>query len=360
MKKTLLTLAVGAMALTSCTSESVHIEGIQSNTIKFRNVVNKDSRAMTMDTFGKFYVYGYYTKGTDLNTRFSIFTDTEVTKNGDTWSSAINRFWVPDATYSFYAYSCENKHIAPNYGGPALGLKDGVFSINYTCHTEGDGSHDMIFASATNILGKETGNDVVNFQFKHILSKLNLKFISEFPEGYIVEISNITISQFKNEGTFTASKNPVSDRSIGSWSNIEYDSNSPNTFTLNTVGNATTSSTPAGATEEVPPVMTSYCHLVPHQYGAQDNPVKIQFNIRVTNKTLNQTILSNTLSGTWKPNWIMGTAYTYNIRLSGNEAGLEEIKFGVSIADWDDPQAGNTPEDIQISLDYQLTTQSES
>lgn len=353
MKKALYLLAVGALALTACTSEEVKHEGIQSNAIKFNHVVNKDSRALDMNSFGKFFVYGYYTKDADLTTRFNIFTDTEVNKGSDgVWSSAINRYWIDGCTYSFYAYSCENKHIAPTYGGPSLGQNDGVFTLNYTCHAEGGQSHDLLFASATNILGKAKDNDAVPFQFKHILTKADLNFISEFPEGYNIEISNISISNFKNDGTFTAAKNPVSEGAPGSWGDVNFEEKAPNSFGLNTLKSAVTT---AGGE----PVVSSAVFLIPHHYGGQDNPVKIQFNIKVTNPTLpkdQQTILSNTLTGTWKPNWRMGTYYTYKIRLSGGAAGMDSITFGVSVDDWNEPQDDNKPEDIQISLDYQLTT----
>lgn len=354
MKRNLLTLAVCALALAACTSEEVLNENPQSSTIKFRNVLNKDTRALTTSNFGLFYVYGYYTKGADLNTRFNIFTDTPVTKSGDDWSSAINRYWVNGATYCFYAYSCENKHVAPEYGGPSIGQSDGIFRLNYTCHSENGQSHDLIFASATDIQGKESGNQPVPMQFKHILSKVNLNFVSDFPDGYEIEISNITISQFQNTGTFTAEKKSVSDGTIGSWSGVGYDSESTNSFSLNTLGNSTTASGKDKDGNAFPPVVSSECYMIPCHYTTKNNPVKIQFNIKVTNTELKQVILSNVLTGTWHPNWRQGTQYTYTIRISGGAAGMDKITFGVGIDDWNDPKEDNKPETISISLDYQL------
>lgn len=347
MKRSFLTLVACALMLSACTSEDIINEGPQSNEITFRNVVDKNSRAMTSDNFGLFYVFGYYTLGNDLNKRLNIFTDTPVTRSGNDWASAISRYWVEGANYSFYAYSCENKHIAPNYGGPSVDKVDGTFRINYTCHAEAGTTHDLIFASATDVLGKEVGNEPVPMQFKHILSKVDLSFISEFPEGYTVEISNISIENFQNTGTFTANKKSVSDGTLGSWGNVDYDMNLPNKFTLNTKGNSTTT---VGAA----PISTSECYMIPHHYepsNSKDNPVKLQFNIKVINSA-NQTILSNTLVGSWHPNWRMGTQYTYTIRLTGGAAGMEEIKFGVGINDWNNPDEDNLPEDININIDF--------
>lgn len=356
MKKTLLILAVCGMTLSACTSEDVLKESPQSNLISFRNVINRDTRALDGSNFSLFYVYGYYTRGADLTTRFNIFTDTPVTKSNGTWSSSINRYWVPDANYSFYAYSCENKHVATEYGGPSLGQFDGVFRLNYTCHSENGNSHDLVFASSTDVIGQEEDNDPVALQFKHILSKVDLNFVSDFPVGYDIEISNISISQFQNTGTFTANKKSVDDSTLGSWGSVDYDSKSTNSFTLNTLGNSITTNT-GDINNPAAPVRTSSCYVIPHHYTTADNPVKIQFDIKVTNKTFegeDKTILSNTLIGTWHPNWRMGTYYTYTIRLSGGAAGMDEIKFGVGIDDWNNPAEDNKPETIQISLDYKV------
>lgn len=355
MKKILLTMAVGLMALTACTSNDVVDEGVQSNVIRFKNVVNKNSRSLNKDNFGLFYVYGYYTRGNDLINRLSIFTDTPVTKGSDgEWTSAISRYWVNEATYYFYAYSCENTHIAPDYGGPSIGSNDGTFRLNYSCHAIGGTSHDLLFASATEIKGKEEGNQPVPFQFKHILSRINMKFESEFPEGYLIEISNISISQFQNTGTFTANKKVAADGAFGSWGSQDYDGKVLNSFTLSTIGkNFTSSDKNEDGSWVNPPVESTECFMIPCHYSNANNPVKIQFDIKVISQELGagyQTVLSNTLAGFWHPNWRMGTAYTYNVRLSGSQAGMDEIKFAVNIDDWNDPTGDNNPEDIKIDV----------
>ncbi len=364
MKKNLLTFALSALALTACTSEDVIKEGLQSNAIQFRNVVNKNTRAIDSKNFNQFFVYGYYTKGADLNTRFSIFTNTPVSKATDGWSSAISRYWVEGASYSFYAFSCENVSMSPKYGGPSVDQNDGTFRINYTCHTDELGnSHDLLFASQTGILGKAENNQPVPLQFKHLLSKVSLQFVSDFPEGYQVEITNISISDFENMGTFTANKNGNSE---GSWSGVKYDETNAKSFTLNALnGNNVTSSDKDAAGNYIkPPVETSSCFMIPNAYdpAGGDNPVNIHFNIRLINPNLasgNQTIASNTLVGSWHPKWRQGTQYVYTIHLSGNEAGMDKIRFDVGVSDWNNPDTDNTPEKINISFDYVLSSASD-
>lgn len=348
MKKILLSSLTCALALSACTSEEVINVSPQSNAITFKNVVNKNSRALDSGSFNQFYVYGYYTKGNDLNTRFNIFTDTPVSKTGNTWSSAINRYWVPGANYSFYAFSCENNDIAASYGGASVGLNDGIFRINYTCHSTSGNSHDLLFASNLGIQGKDDNNETVSLQFRHILSKVSLQFVSDFPDGYQVEITDISLSDFENMGTFTANTTTNSD---GEWSAIKYDENNVNSFSLTAMNGNITSSGKE-------PVETSACFMIPNNYNAGsggDNPVKIKFKIRLINPNLgsgNQTIASNTLIGSWHPKWRQGTHYVYTVHLSGNEAGMEQIKFNVGVNDWNNPGTDNQPETINISLDY--------
>ncbi|MDE6810787.1 MAG: fimbrillin family protein [Muribaculaceae bacterium] len=358
MKKTLLSLVACVLALSACTSEDVLKEGPQSNAITFRNVVNKNTRSLDSDNFSQFFVYGYYTKGSDLTTRFNIFTNTPVSKSADGWSSAIRRYWISGANYSFYAFSCENVTMSPKYGGPSVDQSDGTFRINYTCHTDELGnSHDLLFASATGIQGKDDGNLPVPLQFKHILSKISLRFVSDFPEGYEVEISNISISDFENMGTFTANKNSNSE---GTWTGVKYDETNAKSFTLNALnGKNVTGSGKDKDGNDYAPIETSSCFMIPNTYDAAggDNPVNIHFNIRLINPNLsegNQTIASNTLVGSWHPKWRQGTQYVYTIHLSGNEAGMDEIKFDVGVSDWNNPDTDNTPEKINISFDYML------
>lgn len=362
MKKALVSFAVCALALSACTSEDVIQEGPQSNAIKFKNVVNKSSRALDSGTFNQFFVYGYYTKGNDLNTRFNIYTNTPVSKTGDSWSTAIDRYWVEDATYSFYAFSCENVKMDAKYGGPSVDQNDGTFRINYTCHAdEGGTSHDLIFASSIGILGKLTENDPVSLQFKHILSKISLQFVSEFPEDYQVEISNIEIADYENMGTYTANKNGNSE---GSWSAVKYDETNAKSIKLTALGsNVTMSNKDNKGNYLMPPVVTSPCFMIPNTYDPQygDNPVNIHFNIKLINTKLgsgNQVIASNSVIGSWHPKWRPGTQYLYTIRLSGGEF-FEKIGFNVGVTDWNDPGTDNTPEDIRIALDYVVTPAAE-
>ncbi|MDE5786893.1 MAG: fimbrillin family protein, partial [Duncaniella sp.] len=122
MKNQFFFLALGAVALTACTSEEVVDVSVQSNAIGFENAVMKQSRAdaqvgdLTTDNLDKFMVYGYYTKEGQTANPIQVFGGDAVTKQNGGWSYSGTRFWVPDATYSFFAYSCADVALDNNYG----------------------------------------------------------------------------------------------------------------------------------------------------------------------------------------------------------------------------------------------------
>ncbi len=203
MKKILFSLGVCAMALTACTSEEVIEEGVQGNAIGFQNAVSKESRALTNASLEKFYVYGYYLKDGFTATPVNVFSAVEVRKTGTTWSYDNTRYWVPDTKYYFYAYSCENAtakvSASLNLTGSDVNARALRFS-NYTCNDSHQ--HDLIYAEAEGIDGKEAENEPVSFNFKHILTKINVEFTSGFAAGYDIEISDVRIVNIRDNGNY--------------------------------------------------------------------------------------------------------------------------------------------------------------
>ncbi len=339
MKKTIFFLAGCALALTGCTSTEVQEEGVQSNAIGFQNVVGKESRAMDNNTLKHFYVYGYYTKAGSV-TPVSVFDGTEVYKldavdatTNSQWKYDDTRYWVPDMTYYFYAYSCEDGAFATGKGEPVMSVEGTDVDTralkinNFVCDSEHQ--HDLIFAESGAITAKETGNNKVPFTFKHILSRLNVVFSSEFAAGYEITVSNARLLYFANQGDYSHRPTPT-------WSDVRYTVSdqkdiAPVSFSIPADGNvcyAANGDTPAKN------VTTGYVYAIPYNYPDGDN-VRIAFTIEVKSEN-GETVLSRAMTGTWSPNWVMGTAYTYNIKITGTAAKLEPIVFETaeSMDDW--------------------------
>lgn len=332
MKKSFLFLAVCAAALTACTSEEVIEEGVQSNAIGFQHHIGKESRALTTGeggNFNKFYVYGYYTQSTAPNNPVSVFDGEEVTlkSKSEGWGYNDTRYWVPEATYYFYAYSCENaKPTTQDVGLNLEGTTKEQRALKITGYTTHN-HHDLIYATNdAGIVGKEKGegNDKVALTFKHILSKIMIEFDSEFAPGYDIEVSNVSIQNAYDKADY----NPYATTKWGNVSRTSTDENNPTKIDLALLAekNIASAADPSVEDSEELKAATVDGYVIPHKYSTSF--VKLVFTIDV--KQGDDVMFSRTLTGKWSPNWEEGKAYKYNVKINGTAADLEPIVFETS------------------------------
>lgn len=322
MKKTLFMLAAASLAMTACTNTEEVEQGFArtSKQIGFVSHVNKNTRALGNESFKQFSVFGSYTKGTST-IPVQIFNKTIVTKGNEGWKYTDEaRYWIDGATYRFYAYSKENETTnTTRFEGAELTLD------NYTVDGTEANQKDLVFASAVNISGKESGNEKVPFDFKHILSKIAFNFTSNFPEDYTVTVDDVQIRNMRDKGTFTAS--------TGMWSNQtrskEDDENPDNMLTIDVA-------TPANALAKNENIDTESIYVLPFAY--QSPNVRLYFRLTIKNR-LGETVSQKVNFGAFKPTWDKGKAYKYNVTLTGEEAGLEKIEFttdeNMKLDDWE-------------------------
>lgn len=366
MRKYLTIFAVGALALTACTSEDVVDEN--RNLISFENVVNKNSRAavdLNATTLNKFNVFGFYTMPGHATVANEVFDDVLVTKTQTGWTvaKADERYWVKDAKFYFYAYSCgANPLDTEKYGKFKLDMsndpgEDGEVGMpaserllkieGYVC--DWSHQHDLVFASNTGatdedqyagITGLESGNMPVSFQFKHILTKIGARFTSRFPSEYEVRIKNVTVDNIRNHGDY----NPVD-----GWTKVTrpqgipfvnlLDNNSENPQIISVINGR-------DSKDKQLYVDTDAAYVIPTE---KDNLTTTLDNITVSiNFTIDlyfgdDFVLTRQLSGTFTPVWKEGYSYLYNIELSGSTTGLQVITFTVAtdaqgnvISTWDE------------------------
>lgn len=358
MKGKFFFFALGALALTACTSEDVLEQNTKSlNVIGFENGANKFTKAedLTYSSLEQFNVFGFYTTPDNDSKAVEVFNDTPVKRNdnGD-WSYKEDlgefRYWVPGGHYYFYAYSCGSvsKLDTKKYGSFTMNMADGLTASNrvlminnYVC--DASHQHDLIFASNTGavegneyagILGKEKGNGDVTLHFQHLLSKVGAKFTNKFPAGYTTVVSNVYIDGLMTQGNYDP-------RNGGSWNGQSagatslvylHDTSNPaiNPIRLET-GLSDTSNT---------------AYVLPNSYNgadgtADDTYIYMKFNLVVYNN--GEVVLNKTLSGKFSPSWAIGHSYLYNIELSGSAADLDVIAFvtqtdasGKVVSDWVD------------------------
>lgn len=370
MKKHLFLLAAGALALTACTSEDV-IDDVAStrNAIQFENVVNKMTRAKDLDNnFGMFHVFGFYTTPKNDKHANKVFDDVKVEYKDGEWKYAADavRYWIPDAKYYFYAYSCGSvSKLNSNYGtfslntdnydadGNELDLyaKDRVLDIDkYLCdYTH---QHDLIVASNTGgdnfegILGKESGNSTVALQFKHILSKLRAKFTSSMSPEYTLVIKNVRVTDIYKYGDYSFTQH---------WSkafeNGDENLEKSRAYLLNTDGVGPEGMTPAQKAEitDAPlsvknrtdkdadgidvqeEVLTNTAYVIPLNYNGEEN---VYLNIDVELWYGKDLLISKTLKATLVPTWQEGYSYVYNIDIKPEDLELGKIEFTTSISPW--------------------------
>lgn len=339
MRKSFFFLALGAMAFTACTSEEVVDVGIQKNPIGFENAVMKQSRAddapvsgdLNNDTFDKFLVYGYYTMKDQANNPVQVFSGEPVTKVGNAWTYNNTRFWVPDARYCFFAYSCGDIALNNIYGTVGLSLNVGESDRQMTISSfrcDSKHNHDLIVAQKRNMVGlaitseNPTPNDNVSLKFSHVLTKVDATFISEFDDEYDVVIKNVQIENFRNIGAFKT------DGEMGTWS-AERESNVTDHSTIILpFANGEGVANKAGADRQERRAQTGSVYMIPYKY--EHNDVQITFSIDLykgTDHTPANLVMGRNMKGTWSPNWEVGKYYTYNIRLTGSLANLQPIVF---------------------------------
>lgn len=359
MKKQLFYLASGAIALSACTSEQVIDVSEQSNAIGFESAVMKPSRAdaqvgdLTVDNLDKFMVYGFYTKDGQSANPIQVFGGDAVTKQNGSWTYNGTRFWVPDATYSFFAYSCADIALDNSFGTVgldlnAVGADRQLIISNY--RSDAYHNHDLIYAQNKEIKAlpkteaNPNPNPNVSFKFSHVLTKIDAVFSSEFSSDYDIVIKDVKIKNFRNVGTFSQTKG------WGTTPSRNFDLENDIQMRLEFPTEDGTGIANATQTNYSQKPKTTYRYVIPYKYNSTD--VQLNFTIELykgkkhTPETL---VLSRNMEGHWSPQWEQGYYYTYNITLTGSVANLQPIVFEVAkdMNDW--TPSSSTATDITFS-----------
>lgn len=352
MKKHLFLLSLGALALAGCTSSDVIDEGEMSNVIGFNNSIAKPSRSiddaiegdLTTETLDDIFVYGYYVTGNQAATPVQVFDGTEVSKNASgVWTYTNTRYWVPGAKYFFYAYTCGDTQLKNTFGTPTLAIANDNSRVlrfsNYIC--DNSHQHDLVYAFNEGLIGQsptsETPNSKVNFQFKHILTKINAKFISEFDASYKVIISNVRVVNIRNMGNYDPKQNDDY-----KWNTV--DRTAANKFVSLPVSTNDDNNVAIKGSKQV---TTGSAYVLPYEYSAGD--VQLEFTAEIVDKITGEPVMSRNFTGNWSPKWKSGFSYTYNIKVTGTAANLSEIQFGDMNVDGYTGD-GNSSTDVDITF----------
>ena len=200
MKKILLSLAAVAM-LAACSKEETLVQQAP-DAIGFDTFVDNATRSvndpsLTSTTLTDFAVFGYVEGAV-------LFPGTRVAKVGTVgeiansdltetnWKYEGTQYWIAGANYNFNA-------VAPYYGNWTVVEKDASDAVvtnatQTTVSFTNDGETDLLYATTTQ-QGAVSGNEAVDFTFRHVLSKVKFSFENKYnATNATIKVKDIVIT----------------------------------------------------------------------------------------------------------------------------------------------------------------------
>ena len=288
MKKVLFALFAVA-ALASCSNNEV-VE-LNREQIAFGDTfVNNATKAdySTGKTVDAFKVYGTVTA---LGNTTTIFNANNVTRGSKTYGEAwacdgTPQYWLPNASYSFAAI----------VDGEAVATATLPAKINHTV-ADGANNKDLLYATA-NVTTDDTAtpdnvntNNVVAFDFSHLLSKVQFNIKNETNQKY--QVTGITVTGVAEDGIY----------SVGAATPWAKDGGDTTTLTFGTATVAGGATVAASETRQILPV-------------AQTLAVTITYNVLDGSDAVVGTL---TKTGSITETFAQNTVYVVTATLSGSQ-----------------------------------------
>ena len=232
MKKIFVAMLALAAA-TACSNDE--LVSVNQEAIGFDNAfINNSVRSVNDPSFKEgnmftdFAVFGYVENAVLLDgVRVAQDVTNEDLKNS-TWKYEGTQYWIAGANYNFNA-------VAPKTNGGWT--KTAADATSTTLSFTNNGTTDLLYALTTQ-QGKVSGNEVVDFDFRHVLSKVKFSFENGYnATNATIRVKDIVITNPHKTATV------VLDASTA-WSNLAV----ANDFTLS-FGMATDNEASTDATE---------------------------------------------------------------------------------------------------------------
>lgn len=199
MKKIFVAMLALAAA-TACSNDelvSVNQEAIGFDNAFINNSVRSkyDPSFKEGKMFTDFAVFGYVENAVLLD---GVRVAQDVTNDDlqkSTWKYEGTQYWIAGANYNFNA-------VAPKTNGgweKAEGTNNSKTVLSFT----NNGTTDLLYAYAT-AQGKVSGNDLVGFTFRHVLSKVKFSFKNDYnATNATIGVKNVQITDAYATGTVT-------------------------------------------------------------------------------------------------------------------------------------------------------------
>ena len=202
MKKIFVAMLALAAA-TACSNDelvSVNQEAIGFDNAFINNSVRSevDPSFTNTNLFEDFAVYGFVEGASLFNGVKVAKTGVDNTELKSAWKYAGTQYWIAGANYDFYA-------VAPFNGGWSVKTgttpSDSGATLSFTTT---DGTQDLLYAPIVERKGALSGNVAVEFNFKHILSKVKFSFKNGYnASAATIRVKNINITNAYATGEAT-------------------------------------------------------------------------------------------------------------------------------------------------------------
>lgn len=163
--------------------------------------LTRGDNTITTANLANFDVWGHNDAGI-------VFAGTKVEKQGEVWTSAVQKMWAHSTTYHFHAFAPSG--LITNIGEyPNAERTNGLGNFTYA----NEGGKDVVYAYATRTQGSvlEINDEPVQLSFEHLLSRVQFTFNNSLSKG------NITISNVQITEAVKSAELNCADASIANW-----------------------------------------------------------------------------------------------------------------------------------------------
>lgn len=267
--------------------------------ITFTNQIKDLTRGdntITTANLANFDVWGHNDAGI-------VFDGAKVEKQGEVWTSAVQKMWEGSTTYHFHAFAPSG--LIANVGDyPNVEREKGLSNFTYT----NEGDKDLVYAYATRTQGSalEINDEPVQLTFEHLLSRVQFTFSNNLSEGNIA-ISNVQIT----EAVKSAEMN-CADASIANW----------------TWAGISTGTYNFGSTSEIEKGKNGVASEVQFMFPAATRNYNITFNLAYESDSVIERVAAIA-----DVNLEMGKSYNITIAIEDKDIITEQYKINFFVAE---------------------------
>ena len=194
MKKNILffVAAAGMLTLASCSQDTTEMAD-NGNVIKFRPSINAMTRGyiVSNSSLDRFNVSAFI-DGHSAN----YFTNWQMIKSGNKWTSSDKHYWPPTQTLKFFAYAPVSIYSTISITPSEQTIKG--FTMNPLCSSQAD--LIVAYNSSTKAANENSG---VALTFSHALTMIDVYLKNADFDEYQIDCRGIKLAGFKSKADFT-------------------------------------------------------------------------------------------------------------------------------------------------------------